>query len=111
MLVLTWIATGLVAVIHVLSGSKILARPEGKAPPNVERAIGIVEILGGIGVGLPALIGIAEWLIPIAAFGLVAVHLLAAIFHLQRRDYRMVPINIAVGAIAAFVGAAWQLWA
>ncbi len=55
-------------------------------PPALTRFIGVSEILGGIGLILPAVTGIATWLTPVAAAGLALVMLLGAGFHLRRGD-------------------------
>lgn len=65
--------------------------------------IGICEILGTVGVILPALTGILKGLTPLAALGFVVLMILAAIFHAPRREYQNIVGNVVVLAIAAFV--------
>lgn len=50
------------------------------------KAIGLVEVAGGIGVVLPALVDIAPILVPIAATGLAITMVGAAAFHIRRSD-------------------------
>ena len=69
------------------------------------RTIGAVEILGAIGVILPAVTRIKPWLTPLAAAGLGIIMVLALVFHLARGEANLIAINIVLGAIAAFV--AW----
>ena len=74
-------------------------------PPWLLRSIGAVEILGALGVILPAATRIKPWLTPLAAAGLAAVMALALVFHLARGEANLIPANIVLGAVALFV--AW----
>ncbi len=65
--------------------------------------IGIAEILGGLGVVLPALTNILPVLTPIAAAGLTLIMILAMIFHFRRGEYQAIVVNLVLGALAAFV--------
>ena len=65
--------------------------------------VGVAEILGGIGVLLPALIGVAKGLVPLAALGLALIMVLAAGFHIKRREYQSITINAVLFVLAAFV--------
>ena len=65
--------------------------------------IAAFEILGGIGVILPALTGILPWLTPVAAGFFVLLMLLAAGFHLLRREFPIIVFNLILLALAAFV--------
>ncbi len=73
---------------------------------NTVRFIGVMEILGALGLVLPAVTGIAPVLTPLAATGLAILMLLAAATHVRRRE--AVPfavVNLALLALATFV--AW----
>lgn len=72
-------------------------------PDNVLRFIGVSEIMGGIGLILPAVTGILPVLTPWASVGLAVIMLLAAIFHLLRREYQAIVINLVLFALGAFV--------
>jgi uncharacterized membrane protein YphA (DoxX/SURF4 family) len=65
--------------------------------------IGICEILGGIGVILPAATGILAGLTPLAATLLSVLMLLAAGFHFFRREFPNIIFNLVLFALAAFV--------
>lgn len=111
-----WIAAGLVAAAFLAAG---LMKITGKREQMLERMawvadysqsqiklIGVVEVLGAIGLILPAVTGIAPILVPIAATGLVIVMVLAAVMHLRRGDgFAAIVPNIVLGLLAAFV--AW----
>ena len=66
--------------------------------------IGLCEFLGGVGLILPAMTGIKPKLTPLAAIGLTTIMVLAAGFHVMRGEYNFfVPLNLALGAVAAFI--------
>ena len=65
--------------------------------------IGVAEILGGIGLILPALTNILPVLTPLAGVGLTLIMILAAIFHFRRGETQAIVFNLILGALAAFV--------
>jgi uncharacterized membrane protein YphA (DoxX/SURF4 family) len=72
-------------------------------PDNLLRFIGVSEILGGLGLVLPAVTGILPQLTAWAATGLSLIMILAALFHLRRGEYPAIVINLVLLALAAFV--------
>src|ERR1700683_3745570 len=54
--------------------------------------IGVCEFLGGVGLILPAMAGVKPKLTPFAAIGLTLVMILAAVFHMVRREYNFLLI-------------------
>ena len=77
----------------------------GDLPPALVRFIGTSELAAALGLILPAALRIRPVLTPLAAAGLVVVMVLAAGFHLSRGELQALPINVVLGALAAFV--AW----
>jgi putative oxidoreductase len=77
----------------------------GQMPLAMVRFIGVSELLGAIGLILPAATKIKPILTPLAALGLLTIMILAMAFHLSRGEVQATPINIALGGMAAFV--AW----
>ena len=75
-------------------------------PAPLVRVIGVCELLGAIGLLLPAATRIRPELTPAAATGLTTVMALAIAFHLYRGDAggRFI-LPAALGLVAAFV--AW----
>lgn len=65
--------------------------------------IGVCEVLGGIGLLLPALTRVKPKLTPLAATGLALTMVFAAGFHITRGEYTLVPVNLVLGAAAAFI--------
>ncbi|MGG6312793.1 DoxX family protein [Paenibacillus macerans] len=68
--------------------------------------IGIAELLGALGLTLPQATGIAPWLTPAAAIALAAVVLFGFVFHLVRKEYRDIGVNIVFLALAVFAAIA-----
>jgi uncharacterized membrane protein YphA (DoxX/SURF4 family) len=69
------------------------------------RLIGFAEILGAVGLVLPAAVHIAPILVPLAATGLVLVMVGAAIVHARRSEAMNVAVNLVLIVLAVFV--AW----
>ncbi|MFF8729245.1 DoxX family protein [Streptomyces sp. NPDC015171] len=110
MTVAYWTVAGLLALFSLYGGGvKAVRSREGLRPmmawvdgtpmPAV-RAIGVIEVLGGLGLVLPPLTGIAPWLAPAAAAGFVVLQTGAIRVHLRRGD-RAIALNIALVLTAA----------
>ncbi len=65
------------------------------------KTIGSLEILGALGLVLPALTGILPALVPVAALGLTATMIGAIVVHLRRRE-AFTPAAVLL-VLAAFV--------
>ena len=110
-----WIVQIGLAAAFVLAGVMKSTQPKEKLQPNLPwvedfslgtiRLIGVAELLGGIGLILPAVTGIAPILTPIAAACLAVVMVLAAVTHIRRKEPSGVVVNAVLFALAAFV--AW----
>lgn len=74
-------------------------------PEYLMRFIGVSEVLGAIGLILPALTRIRPGLTILSAAGLALIMALAAGFHLFRTEYFMILYNIVYFAFAVFI--AW----
>jgi putative oxidoreductase len=75
----------------------------GDVPAWLVRAIGACELAAAIGLILPSLTGIRPDLTPLAALGLLTIMVLAMAFHISRGEPQMIPMNMMLGGIAAFV--------
>jgi uncharacterized membrane protein YphA (DoxX/SURF4 family) len=113
-----WIAAGLLAAIYLMSGlGKMFVSREKMLnithaagwmrdfSPGAVRAIAVAEILGGIGLTLPALLDIAPVLVPLAATGLAAIMAGAVFTRLRRHEPRLAVLDFIYLAVIAFV--AW----
>lgn len=113
--VVLWIVAGLLALVFAGAGlmkltkskAEIMANPAmGWAEdfsPGTIKFIGAVEVLGAIGLILPAATGILPILTPLAATGLAITMALAAAVHGRRAENQQVVMNIVLLALAAFV--------
>lgn len=110
-----WVVQVLLFAAFAMAGSQKLLLPIGALAPNmpwvltmpeaIVRFIGLSELLGAIGILLPALTRVKPWLTPLAAAGLALVMLLAVLFHLARGEAAMLAPSLVLGSLAAFV--AW----
>ena len=69
---------------------------------------GIVEILGALGIILPATLRIQPKLTIFAAYGIIALMISASIFHISRGEASLIGMNIFLLLLAVFV--AWGRW-
>lgn len=110
-----WVGQSLLAAIFLMAGGMKLVAPVEELAKNMPwvhgamgglvRVIGLVEVLGALGLILPAATRIKPILTPLAAGGLLLVMLLAAATHISRGEFPSVGPPIVLGALAAFV--AW----
>ncbi len=113
--VAVWVVTVMLSVVFAATGVDKLVTPKAKIvanpgqqwaqdfPPLTIKAIGVCEVLGALGLILPAVLDIATWLVPTAAIGLALIMVGAAITHLRRREYRNIVANMVLFAAAVFV--------
>jgi len=111
-----WIVASVLAAVFAGSGlvkqfvlkDKLVTSGQGWAQdfsPTSIRLIGLAEVLGAIGLVLPAAVHIAPILVPLAAIGLILVMVGAAIVHARRNEPLNVAVNLVLIALAVFV--AW----
>ena len=115
MLVAYWIVAGFLALTYLVVGGIKVAMDRqrlramwpwtGDLRPATVRLIGVLEILGALGLVLPVLTGIAEWLAVAAAVGLVIVPLGGLVVHVRRGEGSQVAPNVVLAAVA--VAAVW----
>ena len=103
-----WIAQALLALAFLAAGGMKLAMPP---PPGMTLSVGLMhfigvsEVLGGLGMILPAATRIAPKLTGAAGVGLLTIMVLAAGYHVQHGELSHLPPVFVLGALAAFV--AW----
>lgn len=107
-----WIVQSLLAITFLMAGvlhgflretAKEILKWPAEAAPSLLIFIGVSEILGAVGLILPALTGILTWLTALAALGLVVILILAMLFHLRRGEYPNIGFNLILLALAAYV--------
>ncbi len=112
-----WIIAGLLAAGFLFAGATKLFIPKAKLAKTpgggwvldfsagFVKALGAVEILGAVGLTLPALLDIAPILVPLAAVGLALDMVGAAIVTFRRHEFKHTLLPLLYLALAAFV--AW----
>lgn len=108
-----WIAQALLGFVFIFNGITKTFPPieqvatmapwATQVPTGLVRFIGLSELLGGLGLILPALLRIKPVLTPWAATGLATVMVLALLFHISRGEYTMIAMNGVLTLIAAFI--------
>jgi putative oxidoreductase len=108
-----WIVQILLALAFLLAGVPKATQPiealakrlpwAKEMPALYVRFIGVAEILGAVGLILPALTGILPWLTIAAALGLAITMVFAIIFHLARGEMNHILPNIALLLLLLFV--------
>lgn len=114
---LLWTLQGLLAAIFLASGLAKISMPRERLiatgqtgvapfPMPVVRVTAFCELLAAVGLVLPRLVGIAEFLLPAAACGLAMVMVGAMASHAHLREPRNVAVNVAifVAAVTVAVG-------
>ncbi|WP_418961576.1 DoxX family protein [Streptomyces tritici] len=113
-----WITAGLLAVVCLVGSAKMFVSQDkmsamgGAAAqwvhdfsPTALKAIGAVELLAATGLILPAVLGIAPVLVPLAATGLVLLFTGAITMRLRRGERATIAGDVVYLVLAAFV--AW----
>ncbi|MBN8582788.1 MAG: DoxX family protein [Anaerolineae bacterium] len=107
-----WVIQVLLAGMYGMAGSMKTFQPD-KVRTNPQmtwahdkqdgyiRFVGISELLGAVGLIIPALTGILPWLTPLAAVGLALIQLLAIFtVHLPKKEYQVIPVNVVLLVLA-----------
>lgn len=108
-----WIVQALLAIAFLMAGAMKTFQPKEKLAEKMGwvedfsqgqiRTIGILEILGALGLILPALTGILPWLTPLAAAALALTMVGGAWVHLRRKEYGNVVVNVVLLLLSLFV--------
>jgi uncharacterized membrane protein YphA (DoxX/SURF4 family) len=113
--VVIWVLQVLLALAFLAAGLMKVSQPrqrlatsmgwvEDFSDPTV-RAIGALELLGALGLLLPALTGVGTVLVPLAAVGLAVLMVGAAVTHRRRGELPLIGINAVLLVLAVVV--AW----
>ncbi|EDQ31968.2 DoxX [Hoeflea phototrophica DFL-43] len=109
-----WGAQGLLAAMFLMAGStklmsgsaELVAMGMGwaeNAPLFLIKFIGLAEVAGALGLILPSATRIMPHLTKLAATGLAVIMVLAAGLHITRGEFEVVPVNVILFALTAFV--------
>lgn len=111
-----WVVAVLLALVFAGAGALKALRPKEKVievtggwaadfPPAALKAIGVAELLGAAGLVLPAAVGFAPVLVPLAATALALVMAGAALVHGRRGEGADTAKTVVLLALAVWV--AW----
>ena len=113
MTVFLWILQILLALVFLASGLTKLTRPKARLEPTMAwtqdfsdpmvKTIGALEVLAAIGLTVPLATGIAPVFTPLAALGLVALMVGAALTHLRRKEFPYAAVPVVLMVLAAIV--------
>ena len=114
--VVLWIVTIVLALAFLAAGLMKLTRSKAQLVASGQgwvegfgsgavKAIGVAEVLGALGLVLPALTGTALALVPLAAIGLALLMVGALVTHLRRGEKPQMVANAVLFALALLV--AW----
>jgi len=115
--VFLWILQILLALVFLMAGSMKLMKSRAEIAASqpdrmgwiehvsdgTARLAGGAEVLGAVGLVLPAVTGIAPVLVPLAAAGLAVTMILAAIFHSRRGESQSTMMNIVFAILALII--------
>ena len=112
--IVLWVVQILLALAFLMAGTLKITQPIDKLaarmqwvnsmrPPELVRLIGTLEVLGAIGLILPAVTGIWPWLTPVAGIGLMLTMIGAAMLHARRGEAAHIAPNIILLLLAAFI--------
>ena len=112
-----WVAQWLLGISLVGAGVFKLSLGAGQAVelfpwsadvPALFTVTSVLDVLGGLGVVLPAITRILPRLTSLAALGVMALMISAVVFYLSRGEASEIAPNIALAAVAGFI--AWGRW-
>jgi uncharacterized membrane protein len=115
--VLLWIAQALLS-LSMLSGAVMKFMPietisammpwTGQISPILVRLLGIIDLLGGLGLILPALLNYKPQLVVWASSGIIVLMICAIVFHVSRGEAPVIGFNIFCVLLGGFI--AWGRW-
>jgi len=109
-----WIAQGIVALMLLWGGYAKLGIPKEELiqmipwaaeKPSLLMFTGVIDVLGGLGLLLPALLKIKPKLTIYAAYGTAILMISALVFHISRNEYESIGMNVLILLLALFI--AW----
>jgi uncharacterized membrane protein YphA (DoxX/SURF4 family) len=115
--IVLWIVTAILVLVFLVAGTmKLTKSKEALAQnprmawtesfdPKLLKTLGALEILGALGLIVPAITGIATFLVPLAATGLAITMVGAAVTHARRKETSQVISSLVLFALLVFV--AW----
>jgi uncharacterized membrane protein YphA (DoxX/SURF4 family) len=112
--VVLWILAGVLAAAFLGAGVMKLSRSKEQLASSgmawtedfssgMVKFVGLVEVLGAIGLILPAALDIVPVLVPLAALGLVLTMIGAVVVHVRRKELNTVAPSVVLLVLSAVV--------
>ena len=107
-----WVAQGLISLTLIWAGYAKLFQPIAETAqmlpwalenPGLLKFTGMADLLGGIGIVLPAALRIQPKLTVFAAYGILALMIAASVFHISRGEASLIGMNIFFFILAGFI--------
>jgi uncharacterized membrane protein YphA (DoxX/SURF4 family) len=108
-----WVVQALLSVVFVGAGLWKLLTPvpklaamipwAGEVSEGFLHATGVIDLLGGLGLLLPALTRIKPGLTVLAALGCAILQMCAIGFHVSRGEAAITPFNVLLVALSVFI--------
>jgi len=113
MYIALWVVQILLALLFLMAGvmktfaplatlQKSMSWTKHTTTPIV-RLVGVLELLGALGLILPAATKIVPWLTPIAAVGLVLTMIGAVIVHLRLKEAKQIGMPLVLLLLSLFI--------
>jgi uncharacterized membrane protein len=74
------------ALVHLFPPAPLRRQMAEQNIPRMRLVSNVAELLGSLGLVLPTMLNVAEWIVPVAASGLLLILLAATVFHGMRRE-------------------------
>ena len=107
--IILWVAQGILSLTFVWAGFMKIVQPEKLPFPWIKDnaslvlITGIVDLLAGIGIVLPAILRVRTKLTIFAAYGIIVLMIAACVFHISRGEAKDIGFNIFMLVLAVFV--------
>jgi putative oxidoreductase len=114
-----WVIQALAALAFLGAGFMKSTRPIKKlqenmgwvkaTPPVLIRLLGVAEILGGLGLILPAALKLLPWLTPTAAVALAVIMVGAIVVHINEKEAKQAsaPLILLILTLIIVIGRIW----
>ena len=115
-----WVVAWALAALFLMVGFVKLTRSRDElhqqmdwvedVKPRTVKIIGALEIVAGLALVIPPLLGVAVFLTPLAAAGIVFLMLGAGMLHQRRHENSMLLMNLIIAMMGTFIAVGRSSW-
>lgn len=91
------------ALVHLFPPAPLRRQMAEQNIPRMRLVSNVAELFGSAGLVLPTMLNVAEWLVPLAALGLLLILLAATVFHGSRREIGPALFTLVLAAPLAWL--------